>query len=52
MASIAGELEDEEDDIDDEGQQYMEKLEKSVSRQGAERLYESFAVSLPHCSLT
>ncbi len=27
----AGELEDEEDEIDDDGQQYLEKLEKSVS---------------------
>ena len=29
---FAGELEDEDDDIDEDGQQYLEKLEKSVSK--------------------
>lgn len=28
---ISGELEDEDDDIDDDGQQYMEKLDKSCN---------------------
>ena len=32
MFSVAAELEDEEDDIDEEGQQYLEQLGKAVSK--------------------